>query len=151
MEGLVICGGCGRGTEACLCPSAPRARHSDPPTSHAAAASVRNLTAKQAAVLEVIRGSFLPISDEKLIELYDREARFMRAPPQSDSGIRTRRAELVDAGLVVNDGAGKTVSGRACALWRTASSAPTQQEASETAGLFDNTTERTTRSAIYDD
>jgi hypothetical protein len=114
--------------------SRARARRTDPTTSHEAAASVTDLTAKQAAVLDVL-GAIGPATDEALVREYERRRRFAidlapswgrgyRPPPedilpeQSASGIRTRRSELVDAGRVrAVDHEGRTASGRRSTRW----------------------------------
>lgn len=70
----------------------PQARWTDPETSHIAAASVSRLTEKRAAVLLLLR-EIGPATDEELVATYS-------GPPQKDSGIRTRRSELVKLGLV---------------------------------------------------
>lgn len=108
------------------------ARHDDPATSKAAAASVTDLTDKQRAVLEVIKGCLgvdgytligygfgihAPdgVTDGEMMKVYldVREGRvriakdsgsYVAAPAQSESGLRTRRAELVDRGLVKDTG-----------------------------------------------
>jgi hypothetical protein len=80
-------------------PSEAHARRTDPPTSHAAARSVTNLTKKQLAVHALLRknGS---MTDEQLVRTYreavDKKITFngVLLPEQSDSGIRTRRSEL---------------------------------------------------------
>ena len=69
------------------------ARRTDPETSHKAAASVENLTSKQAAILEMLRMG--PACDS---EIYDRL--WKAGYKMSDSGARTRRDELVERGLV---------------------------------------------------
>jgi len=71
-----------------------RARTMDPETSHEAAESVRNVTTTQEYVLRALRR---PRTDPELLEAY---RQFKRAPRASESGIRSRRAELVRAGLV---------------------------------------------------
>lgn len=81
----------------------PVARATDPETSWDAARSVRNLTATRAAILAVLRSG--PGTDE---EIWDRLSPGERTTP---SGIRTRRAELVDMGVV--EDSGKRVKGRA--------------------------------------
>jgi ribulose-5-phosphate 4-epimerase/fuculose-1-phosphate aldolase len=96
-----------------------RARQTDPATSHQAAASVHSLTLKQKAVLNVLRG-IGPLSDESLVALYQRGGIAYSDVPQSDSGIRTRRSELVALGHVRNAGIGRTRTGRRCQLWRAA-------------------------------
>lgn len=88
-----------------------RARRSDPPTSHAAAESVGDLRESQRAVL----ACFLehgPMHDERLQDLYNQQ------PPQSTSGLRTRRHELTELGLLTATGdTAKTTYGRDTAVW----------------------------------
>lgn len=89
------------------------ARRTDPETSHAAAASVRNIRKSQSNILQVLKKNG-PLSDEELIRHY----RAAGLPPQSESGIRTRRAELVRLSLVVDSGdKAVTASGRNTILW----------------------------------
>jgi hypothetical protein len=76
----------------------PRARNTDPKTSHEAADSVKNLTQTQAFILQVLNR---PRTDPQLVEAY---RKLKRAPLASESGIRSRRAELVDQGLVIHNG-----------------------------------------------
>jgi len=80
------------------------ARRTDPETSHAAAASVRELTAKQGAVLRVFECLTEATCDVELVRQY--EWRGERDPdlypPQSESGIRTRRSELVRKGYLID-------------------------------------------------
>jgi hypothetical protein len=92
------------------------ARHSDPATSHAAAASVHSLNEKQYLVWHVIRG-YGPLSGESLVATYHS---VIAGRHQSDSGIRTRLSELADLGLVRVAGEGRTRTGRRCQLWRAA-------------------------------
>lgn len=97
--------------------AATPARRTDPETSHEAADSVLNLTAKRRAVLEVLDGI------EALSGLADREiAGFYRddpdRPQQSPSGLRTRRCELVDAGLVADSGLRVEYGGRRHIVWK---------------------------------
>lgn len=94
----------------------PRARTSDPSTSHAAAASVTGLRDNQEAVLGLLR-AVGPSTDEYLVELY--EAHAVR-PKQSPSGIRTRRKELatMEPPLVIDTGRkAKLKSGRKAIVW----------------------------------
>lgn len=100
-----------------------RARRSDPETSQAAARSVGGLNAKQRAVLALLRERG-PMTDEALVVDYALAAMTAaatdpaQAPEQSASGIRTRRRELADAGLVVDTGERrKSRSGRAAIVW----------------------------------
>jgi hypothetical protein len=87
------------------------ARSTDPDTSHEAAQRLTAsgmLTAAQEAVLALFR-AYISLTDVELVEKYEWERvaqsdprtpdRMGRAfPPQSDSGLRTRRHELVVAG-----------------------------------------------------
>lgn len=92
------------------------ARRTDPQTSHDAAASVRRIRESQADVLTVIR-KYGPISDEGMIHAY----RAMGLSWQSDSGLRTRRSELVALGAVVDSGYTiRTQSNRQSILWKVA-------------------------------
>lgn len=89
-----------------------RARVSDPVTSHEAAESVDRITETQEYVLKALRR---PRVDVELVEAYNR---FKRAPRASESGIRSRRAELVDRGLVVDTGRRvRLESGRFAIVW----------------------------------
>lgn len=93
--------------------SKPRARRTDPPESHAAAASVRNVTQAQAAVLELL-DRFGPLTDLELAMRHSDET----TDPVSPSGLRTRRAELTEAGLVYDTHERReSPSGRLCAVW----------------------------------
>lgn len=90
------------------------ARHGDPVTSHRAAASVTELTAKQEAVLRVFN-NYKRLTDEQLATIYSTLPDF---PAQSESGLRTRRSELVTRGKVKDSGErGLTAMGRQCIIW----------------------------------
>jgi hypothetical protein len=96
-------------------PRAPRrravARVTDPSTSWEAAASVTGLATNRQAVLSLLTG-YGPMTDETI---YDRLPEGFMSP----SGARTRRAELVDAGLVEDSGEKRlTRSGRRTIVWR---------------------------------
>ena len=95
----------------------PAARASDPETSHQAAKSVSSLREKQAAVLHVLRGCRMGLSDDGIANTY---ALHERLPDQSPSGLRTRRSELVALGLVEDSGERvRLPSGRSAIVWRT--------------------------------
>jgi hypothetical protein len=101
--------------------NAPReahARRTDPWTSHAAAESHDEATIResQQAVLRVMRR--LEIATDKHLEhVYPRTP---GVPWQEPSGIRTRRRELADAGLIFNSGLKeKLPSNRWAILWTT--------------------------------
>ena len=89
-----------------------RARNSDPATSHDAAVSVQNITETQKYVLRVLRR---PRADVELVEAY---RNMKTAPRASESGIRSRRAELVRGGFVVDTGKRVRLnSGRYAIVW----------------------------------
>jgi hypothetical protein len=89
-----------------------RARLTDPVTSHLAAETVDNVTETQAYILRCLKR---PRNDGELINAYNL---YKTAPRASESGIRSRRAELVDRGLVVDTGARvKLDSGRYSIVW----------------------------------
>jgi hypothetical protein len=89
-----------------------RARVSDPVTSHLAARSVSNTMLVQERIVALYR-RFGAMTDEELCAMFD--ARPVWASPSS---IRSRRAELVAAGVVVNTGRRRrTVSGRQAIVW----------------------------------
>lgn len=95
------------------------ARSTDPSTSHAAAKSLSSDTLRQRhlAVLSVLceRG---PMDDQHLLREYPWHPAF-KALPQSDSGLRTRRKELVSQGLVEDSGMKVTSSsGRQMIVWQ---------------------------------
>lgn len=70
------------------------ARRGDPESSFESAMSISDLTGKQQIVLEILRGGG-PMCDEQIYDaLWDAGYRM------SPSGARTRRAELVNRGLV---------------------------------------------------
>ena len=90
-----------------------RARATDPDTSHQAARSVTNLRDSQEAVLRTLR--LMSATDVELMRVYRHNE---RNPVQSDSGIRTRRKELVDLGLVRDSGLRRKLpSGRNAIVW----------------------------------
>jgi hypothetical protein len=86
-----------------------RARHTDPWTSHEAAASVQNVTDKQVAVLDCFERHG-PMTDEELRGRYHGE-------PQSSSGLRTRRHELVKLGLLHAVGSRMSATRRTVIVW----------------------------------
>jgi len=89
-----------------------KARNGDPVTSHLAAESVDNVTETQAFILRCLKR---PRNDAELINAY---RAYKTAPRASESGIRSRRAELVDRGLVIDTGARvKLTSGRYSIIW----------------------------------
>ena len=86
------------------------ARRTDPETSWRAAESVRHntVTRTQWGILAVLWRHGAQ-TDEQI---------YLNLPVTvSQSGCRTRRKELVRAGLVEKDGHGKTAAGRKCKRW----------------------------------
>ena len=116
----------------------PRARTTDPDTSHEAAKSVDDLTAKQMAVYDVML-RIGPATDERIRQAY--EIRHKQGfsdlyPKQSESGLRTRRSELVKAGFVFDTGGRESMStGRMAILWK--AKQPADSELSFTQGGSD--------------
>lgn len=82
-----------------------RARTTDPETSHAAAASIgeETLRASQDAVIRMLE-YIGESTDIRLVDRYESLYTSLRLPQQSPSGLRTRRKELVDKGIVVDTG-----------------------------------------------
>ena len=92
----------------------PAARSTDPETSHAAAASITDLRERQQAVLQTLK-EYRSLTDEELVLFYDQT----EYPPQSPSGLRTRRSELVRKGLVEFTGDKRPLeSGRLGRVWK---------------------------------
>lgn len=90
----------------------PKARRTDPQTSHDAAEAVTYVTKTQTYILRVLKR---PRTDSQLVEAY---RKLKRAPRASESGIRSRRAELVAKGLVVDSGRrGLTPFNREAIVW----------------------------------
>jgi hypothetical protein len=95
----------------------PRARTTDPATSHDAAASVTGVTETQAIILMLLRET--PMCDEKLIQQYRMGEKLWGFPHKSDSGIRSRRAELVRKGFVETLGLQERMTtGRFATVWQ---------------------------------
>lgn len=95
------------------------ARRTDPDTSHQAAASLgsEKIRRSQAEVLELLR-EVGPVTDAALVHLYEARISVGGSLPQSPSGIRTRRRELVELGKVRDTGARvRLPSGRLAAVW----------------------------------
>jgi hypothetical protein len=95
-----------------------RARHADPPTSVAAAKSVGDLTEKQRAVLTVMRHFNKALLDEEIVENYQMNRTLLHLPQQSDSGIRSRRAELYRLEKIVQHEKRRMSTGRMGRTWR---------------------------------
>lgn len=91
------------------------ARRSDPATSHHAAKRVNlgNLRESQKEVLALL-GRTGPVTDETLVEKAREEG-----VRQSPSGLRSRRAELVDKGLAEDSQERQeTMFGNPATVWR---------------------------------
>ena len=95
------------------------ARELDPITSWEAAASSteEHTTKTQIAILAILR--WQPQTDTEIVRAYRDLEDFGDVPRASESGIRSRRAELVAKGLVEESGEyRKTDSGRRAIVWR---------------------------------
>lgn len=89
----------------------PRARNTDPDTSHEAAASVQHIRESQEAVLATLRRLGGRGTHEQIVDAY-------QGPHQSPSGIRTRCCECVVRGRVRNSGDKvKMRTGRRATVW----------------------------------
>jgi hypothetical protein len=96
----------------------PRARNTDPKTSHEAAASVKNLTRTQEYIMLLFKAKCELMTDEQLVAWYRWAEANMLAPTASESGIRSRRAELVREGYLFDSGSReKLKSGRNAIVW----------------------------------
>ena len=94
----------------------PVARRTDPATSWEAARSLKEekLRASQQLILTILRVRG-PMTDEQILLCVQRNP----DTRMSDSGCRTRRKELVDAGLVEDSGKReRTASGRKTIVWK---------------------------------
>lgn len=103
----------------------PVARNSDPETSHAAAASITPsaLRASHEAIIELMT-LIGDGTDEYIVFQYDLLRNLYAWPRQSQSGIRTRRNELTNAGIITDSGRrAPTVSGRLAIVWEIATNA----------------------------
>lgn len=88
----------------------PMARATDPSTSHDPADSVENVLNVQHGILNVI-ARWGPKTDEDIAHLY-------KGPKASPSGLRTRRKELVAAGILRDSGRKQRLaSGRSGIRW----------------------------------
>lgn len=90
----------------------PFARKSDPTTSHEAAETVDEVTETKKFILEALRE---PRNDYDMIKTF---RSMLGSPEVTDQSIRSRRAELVDAGMVEDSGEkAKMPSGRWSIVW----------------------------------
>jgi hypothetical protein len=95
----------------------PVARNTDPQTSHDAADSVVDPSNKQYAVWLCL-GHCGPCLDEELIADYTEAVRRQALPAQSESGIRSRRHELVELGWAKAVGKRRNSRGRLATIWQ---------------------------------
>jgi hypothetical protein len=103
------------------------ARRTDPATSHAAASSVENLRETQRAVLELVTHEG-PMTDEELARAYEIQMVHQEWRHQSPSGLRTRRSELVQKGLLEDSGEKRVMwTGRKAIVWQLATPSPFHQ------------------------
>ena len=94
------------------------ARTLDPVTSHEAAASSteEHTTKTKLAILAIL--AYGEMTDTEIVNAYRDLEDFGDVPRASDSGIRSRRAELVDEGKIRPTGYyRKSPSGRRCNIW----------------------------------
>lgn len=96
----------------------PTWRASDPETSMTAALSISqsDLTETKKNILALLRAKAM--TDEQLLDEYLSWAKVMDLKLISPSGLRSRRSELVDAGLIMDSGKRlPSKSGRAMIVW----------------------------------
>jgi hypothetical protein len=104
------------------------ARNTDPATSHAAAASVLDITQTQFVILNLLKNA---MTDYELVDLYGVARAYDEefVPRASESGIRSRRSELVDRGMVLDSGLRETLpTGRKAILWQLNPNNPTVRD-----------------------
>jgi len=95
----------------------PVARKTDPSTSHEAADSVYRPSQTAIAVFFALYGKQL--TDEELFHQFEGHAHEELHPYASPQSVRSRRAELADAGIIVWSGEyGTTRFGRKCRVWK---------------------------------
>jgi hypothetical protein len=87
----------------------PAARKTDPRTSHEAAESVIEVSDTQYKIWSLLRKN---LTDEELVVAFRG-----RGWSGTDSGIRSRRKDLVDLGVVVVKNYATTRAGRRCIVW----------------------------------
>lgn len=95
----------------------PVARMTDPETSHEAARSLKaeKLNETQNAIMQILDGNDL--TDEEIAQRHFAGAEAGFWLHASESGLRSRRAELVQGGLVQKVGKSQTRFGRAALVW----------------------------------
>lgn len=100
-----------------LCKKFPLSRISDPVTSFEAAASVRNITETHQNIVTILE-DLRQATDEEIANYYAQAVGVYGWKKVSPSGLRSRRAELVDAGILKDSGVkGRTASGRLTIKW----------------------------------
>ena len=93
------------------------ARTLDPATSHQAAASIIDARPTMKTIMDILRHG--AASDEVIAYVYNGLVEAGRAPLASPSGLRSRRAELVDLGMVEDSGIRTTlVTNRKAIVWQ---------------------------------
>lgn len=94
-----------------------RARKTDPKTSHEAAESVKlgDMSETQRAIVSLL--TLRDMTDEELFLRYFQGAETGHWKHASQPGVRTRRAELVQKGVIRAKGFAKTRFGRNCTVW----------------------------------
>jgi hypothetical protein len=90
----------------------PRARRSDPLTSHEAA-DTNDIAGSRSAVLQVLTASQKPLADHEI----EMAHRLYVYRPYTSSRLRTARHELVTDGLIESSGTTRTPSGRRTQTW----------------------------------
>lgn len=94
----------------------PNARLTDPETSWEAAKSVGNLASTRAAIIDILTRT--PMTDLQLVREFGKAVLAGLVEPASESGIRSRRAELVKLGRVIDTGQREVLpSGRKAIVW----------------------------------
>lgn len=97
----------------------PRARNTDPDTSHRAAKKVKhNITERRRAAFQALQ-AMGPATDLGLWFYYQTHRGSKGWPQQSESGLRTRRAELVRLGKIQQSGVSE-ITNRKRIVWETA-------------------------------
>lgn len=95
------------------------ARRTDPVTSHAAAESLTSTQLRKTQT--AVQACFVKhgaMHDEALVAVYQATCLAEGWPQQSESGLRTRRSELVDAEMLRDTGRTVTLqSGRSSIVW----------------------------------
>ena len=94
------------------------ARLTDPETSWMAARSLKaeRISETQKVILGILQTA--PSTDEDIIYIYKKGTVHGLWKPASDSGIRSRRAELVTMGLVHKVGIGTNEFGNKMTIWQ---------------------------------